>query len=79
MKFHQIFNDFRLNIGRFGAIFGSFLLLFFDFKFSIDLGQFSEGKVLMKETRISRKPSFYLVKTMVLKVRQVGQIARSFE
>ena len=79
MKFHQIFNDFRLNIGRFGAIFGNFLLLFFDFKFSIDLGQFSEGKVLMKETRISRKPSFYLVKTMVLKVRQVGQTPRSFE
>ena len=79
MKLHQMFNDFRLNIGRFGAFVGSFLLLFFDFKSSIDLGQFSEGKVLMKETRISRKPSFYLVKMMVLKVRQVGQVARSFE
>ena len=55
MKFHQIFNDFRFNIGWFGAIFGSFLLLFFDFKSSIDLGQFSEEKNVNERTQIPRK------------------------
>jgi len=54
-------------------------LHFFDLKFPIDLGQFSEEKMVSAKTRIPRKPSFYLVKTMVLKVCQVAQTAQSFE
>ena len=67
-KFHQNSIDFRENIWWFGAIFGSFSLHFFNLEFPIDLGQFSEEKMVSAKIWIPRKPSFYIVKTMVLKV-----------
>ena len=45
----------------------------------MDFWHFLEEKTGNGKARISWKPSFYLGKTTVFKVRQVRQIARSFE
>ena len=45
----------------------------------MDIWHFLEEKTGNGKARISGKPSFYLGKTVVFKVRQVRQIARSFE
>ena len=63
----------------FGVIFDVFLLAFYNLNISMDFCHFLEEKTGNGKARISWKPSFYLGKSMVFKVHQVRQIARSFE
>ena len=76
MRISSILDQIFVDLGPFLEV---FLLHFFNLKFPIDLGRFPEEKMVSAKTRIPRKPSFYLVKTMVLKVRQVMHTARHFE